>query len=217
MAYKDPKAAIAAQGLPEWPVGTIDELKAANLPPSMFPSCAEPQADGTVKGCSMWYACSMSYKGLPAAEGGGPRNHCLEILKSAENGGGVVRSVRPCYRIVANEDIMRENGAVIEVIADEGEDYERLTYIMKPKPTDLTNREQELVRETVAKFPRPTENKKTAAQVLRAGVVERERKRVRKEGASAAFGIDEGVTPLNKRSSGSRRGVQKASGGDTPA
>lgn len=209
MAYKDPKAALAAQGLPEFPIGTLDELKDANLPPSLFPSCAEPQADGTVKGCQMWYACSMSYKGLPSGDGGGPRNHCLQILKSAENGGGVVRSVRPCYKIVANEDVYRENGAVLQVIADEGEDYERLTYISKPKPSDLTNREQELVKETVARFPRPTENKRTAAQVLRAGVVEKERERVRKEGPAAAFGINEGVTPLNKRGRGSRGGVSE--------
>ncbi len=215
MHYKDPKAALAAQGLPEFPVGTLDELKAANLPPSMFPSCAEPQADGTVKGCEMWYACSMSYKGKHSSEGGGPRNHCEEVLKSAENGGGVVRRVRPCYKIVAKEDEYRENGAIVQIIADEGEDYEKLTYILKPKPTDLTNREQELVRETVAKFPRPTENKKTAAQVLRAGIVQKERERVRKEGTSQALGINEGVTPLDKRGQGSRKGVAEK-GGSNP-
>ena len=205
--FKDPKAALAAQGLPEFPVGTLDELKAANLPPSMFPSCAEPQLDGTVKGCPFWHGCFMSYKGLPSKEGGGPRNHCLEILKSPENGGGVVRSVRPCYRIVEKEDLYRANGAQLRVIADEGEEYERLTYISKPKPTDITYRDQELVKETVAKFPRPTENKKTAAQVLRAEIMQKERNRVRKESAAVAFGVPEGVTPLDKRSKGSRGGV----------
>ena len=211
MAYKDPKAALAAQGLPENPIGTLDELKAANLPPSMFPSCAEPQADGTVKGCQHWYACSMSYKGLPSAEGGGPRNHCLQILKSAEHGGGVVRAVRPCYRIVAAEDIYRANGSMLDIIADEGGEYEHLTYISAPKPSDLTNREQTTVLKKVEPFPRPTDNKKTAAQVLRASIEKKERDRVRKEAAAATFGISEGVTPLDKRSARGGRGVQKES------
>jgi len=215
VAFKDPKAALAAQGLPEFPVGTLDELKEANLPPSMFPSCAEPQADGTVKGCQFWYGCSMSYKGLPAKEGGGPRNHCLQILKSAEHGGGVVRSVRPCYRIVGAEDIYRANGSILDIIAGEGETYEHLTYIAAPKPSDLTNREQDLVTKTVVPFPRPTDNKKTAAQVLRASIEKKERDRVRKEAAATAFGITEGITPIDKRGSRSGEGVGKKGKGDS--
>lgn len=213
--FEDPKAALAAQGLPEFPIGTLDELKAANLPPSMFPSCAEPQMDGTVKGCQFWHGCFMSYKGLSAKDGGGPRNHCLQILKSAENGGGIVRSVRPCYKIVAKEDEYRENGAQLEIIADEGESFERITFIAKPKPSDITNREQDTITDEVKPFVRLAENKKTAAQVMRANIFKKEKDRVRKEGAAQAFGLTEGVTPLDKRGKGSRGGVAEK-GGSNP-
>lgn len=206
MARQDPKKALAAQGLPEYPIGTLDELKDANLPPSMFPSCAEPQADGTVVGCRKWHDCDMSYKGLHSKDGGGPRNHCWERIKSAANGGGVVRNCQPCYFGAGQaQDLARDNGEVLQVIANEGEDYEYLTFVAAPKASDPTYREQQIVKATVPAFKRPRENQKTKAQVLRASITQREQSRVRKEAAAEVLGISGGITPLDKRGTGSRK------------
>jgi hypothetical protein len=211
VAYKDPKAALAAQGLPEFPVGTLDELKAANLPPSMFPSCAEPQADGTVVGCPYWNECTMSYKGKPSEDGGGPRNHCWERIKSAEAGGGVVRNTQPCFYGVSQMENSIGNGESLSVIADEGEEFEYLTYVLSPTPSDLTNREQKMVKATVVPFKRLANNEKTAAQVLRASIMQKEKERVGRENKATLLGVEAGVTPLDKRGPGSLRGGKKES------
>jgi len=198
--------ALAAQGLPEWPVGTLDELKAANLPPKMFPSCSEPAADGTSIGCPFWYECTMSYKGLPADEGGGPRNHCWERIKGAEAGGGVVRNSQPCYWGISQQENALANGEVFRPIKDEGEEYEWLTFIAVPKPSDPTNRQQERVKFTVPPFQRLKDNKSTQAQVLRAEIMKQEQERIRNEQAARRLGLEGGVSHINKRSAGSVEG-----------
>ena len=92
MPRQDPSQAFAAQGIPNHPVGTLDELKSHNLPTRMFQSCSEPSNDATNAGCRLWHECTMSYKGLPVDEGGGPRAHCWERIKSPAQGGGNVRN-----------------------------------------------------------------------------------------------------------------------------
>jgi hypothetical protein len=202
VAFKDPKAAYAAQGLPQFPVGSLDELKEANLPPSMFPSCAEPQADGTVIGCQHWHECTMSYKGLPVEQGGGPRMHCWERIKGAEAGGGIVRNSQPCYYGVSQMETALSNGEALRIIANEGEDYEALTSIADPVPSDPLNRSVKLVKFTVPAFTRLVNNAKTAAQLLRADIMKKEQSRVRKETAANLLGVEAGVTPLDKRGAG---------------
>jgi hypothetical protein len=152
----------------------------------------------------------MSYKGLPSADGGGPRNHCWERIKSPAQGGGIVRNVFPCYRGVQQQEAAAENKEVLRVIADEGEEYESLTTV-----PDLTKGidqngakvwEKKLVKQVVQPFKRLGQEEKLAQHELRAQIMQREREKVRREREQKALGVEGAGTPLDKRGRGSREG-----------
>ena len=205
----DPVQGYIAQGVPSTPVGTLDELKEHKLPTKAFSSCSEPSNDGSSKGCKHWYECTMSYKGLPVAEGGGPRAHCWEHIKGVAQGGGIVRVAAPCFVGVAQQDEVMQNEGVLRVIADEGEDYEILTTV--PNPAGGVDQwgakkwETKLVKAKVPAFPRLGEEKKLAQHELRASIISREQEKVRNERAAKSLGIQGNVEPLDKRG---KRGME---------
>lgn len=219
MPSYDPVAkAYMAEGVSEFPVDTLDALEAHKLPKGVFRTCSQPSPDGgaTNKGCPLWYKCNMSYKGLPLAEGGGPRNHCWELMKAAENGGGIVRNVQPCWMSVSRQESIAVNASfgvkdILQTIADEGEFYEMLTIV--PVPEGGRNAdgalvyEEKLLKLKVPPFERLGQTKKLAKHELRASIIEREKKKVESERVSKALGIAGNDTPLDKRG---RRGVEGA-------
>lgn len=194
------------QNRPQFPVGTLDELKEKNLPAQIMPSCHERSFDGSVKGCPLYGICDMSYKGLTAAEGGGPRNHCWEHMKSDANGGGVARWVAPCYEGVAKYKLVAENEEVLRIIANEGESYELLTTV--PDPAAGRNDRgflrwvKKLLKVKVEPFVRLGQEPKLAAAELRASIIERDRKRMAREREARLAGVEAGGVPLDKRDSG---------------
>ena len=217
MAKKDPLAAYKAQGMPTKPVGTLDELAAKNLPTRIFPSCAEPSADETVRGCDHWYECTMSYKGLPVKDGGGPRNHCWERIKNPGNGGGIVRNTQPCFWGVEQQELVVLNKEILRVIADEGEEYEMLTEIPDTTGTRTAGAaggwdkwDRLLVKTTVKPFVRLGQEQKLATHELRASIIERDQKKVNDERAAKLLGIAGNETPLDKRGRGGVEGTKKA-------
>jgi len=211
VARKDPLGAWKAQGIPPEPVGTVDELNAHKMPLRIFPSCAEPTADETVKGCDHWYECTMSYKGLPAAEGGGPRNHCWERIKQAGNGGGITRNVQPCYWGVAQQENVMLNKEVLEPIAGEGEAWEELTTV--PDKTSTKNGilgyekyDTLMIPRVVPEFVRLGKNQKLAQHELRASIIDREQKKARESHNAKVLGVTGAETPLDKRGRGAGQG-----------
>jgi hypothetical protein len=207
------KQAYIAQGVPQHAVGTLDELQKVGMPARVFHSCNEPTVDGTIRGCPLWHICTMDYKGKSAAEGGGPRNHCWERIKSPAQGGAIVRNVQPCFWGVAQQDVVAENKSSLLPIADEGDEYVTVTSVPKPKPSDPFYREVDEVRFEVKPYKRLGEDKKTRQVLLRAEVTQREQKRVASEGAAKVLGVTGGATPLNQRGKGSNVGRKKEGGG----
>jgi len=214
----DPAQGFIAQGVPSDPVGTPDELDAHRLPKDVFLSCSEPSTEHGRKsnvGCPDWYDCTMSYRGLHSSEGGGPRSHCWERIKSAAQGGGIVRGAQPCYYGVSQQDICQQNGEVLRVIADEGESFEMLTTI--PDITGgkdqhgYTKWDTKLVTRMVEPFKRLGQHQKLAQHELRASILEREQEKVRHERAAKNLGIVGSGTPLDKRGRGSRESKAKES------
>lgn len=203
---QDPKQALIAQGVPQFPLGTLDEMEAANLPIELIPCCHNQSTVRGIKGCPVADLCTMSYKGKSLAEGGGPRNHAWERIYSATNGGAIVRNVHPCYWGVAQQDVVQENGEVLRTIADEGEEFEMLTTVSSPTTTDPFNREQKLLTVKVNAFKRPSENQKVAQTLLRASIAKKEQERVENERAAEHFGIEGAGVPLDKRGKGSGAG-----------
>lgn len=203
MPKYDPALGFAAQGVPDHPVDTLDKVVEHKLPTKIFMSCAEPSPDGTIRGCPFWYECTMSYKGLTEKEGGGPRNHCWERIKSPGQGGGIVRNVQPCFVGVSQQDIVAQNEEILRPIADEGEEWEELTTI--PDTTSMKTAsgyekwDVKLVKRIVQPFQRLGEEKKLAQHELRASIIQREQKKVNDEREAKLLGIKGASTPLDKR------------------
>lgn len=198
MARFDPKLGYLATGVPDNAVGTLDELEEARLPVELFPSCSAGSTARGIRGCQFEDRCTMSYRGMKVEDGGGPRNHGWEHIKGPVEGGAIVRSVQPCYWGVSRQDVVNENGGVLRVIADEGEEIEILTTAPKPKPTDPLNREQMLLKIPVRPFKRLNENQKVAQAMLRADLTKKEEQRVANERAGEILGVGTS-TPLNRR------------------
>lgn len=207
MARFDPKLGYIATGVPENAVGTLDELEESRLPVELFPSCAEGSTARGIRGCPFADRCTMSYRGQKAEDGGGPRNHGWEHIKGPAEGGAIVRSVQPCYWGVAKQEVVNENGGVLRVIADEGEEIEVLTTAPKPTTRDPLNREQMLLKIPVVPFKRLNQNQKVAQAMLRADLTKKEELRVTNERAGEILGVGSS-TPLNRRG--------RKSSGDTP-
>ncbi len=212
MPRYEPETGFASQNIPDHPVGTLDELKAHGLPSRAFRSCSEPAFDGSSKGCQFWNICAMSYKGQPVEEGGGPRHHCWERIKAPENGGGIVRNVQPCYWGVAQEEDAQANKEILQVIADEGEEYEMLTTV--PDTTGPRTAlgydkwDQKLIKKVVPAFERLGEQQKMAQHELRASIIKRETENRTNARKAKQLGIQGASAPLDKR--GKRSGGSPA-------
>ena len=215
MARYDPVQGFIAQGVPSNPVGTLDELKDHKLPTKLFKSCSEPANDGTNIGCPFWYECSMSYRGLPLSEGGGPRTHAWEYIKGAGQGGGIVRYAAACFAGVSKQEETHQNDAVLRVIADEGEEYELLTTVPEP----AGGRDQhghfrwntKLVAKVVPAFIRLGQEQKLAQHELRASILQREQEKLKNERAARNIGIQGSGEPLDKRGRRSSEGKAEKS------
>ncbi len=215
----DPVQGFIAQGVPTDPVGTLDELKEHNLPTKAFKSCSQPANDGSSQGCPHWFECTMSYKGLPVAERGGPRAHGWEYIKGVSQGGGIVRLDAPCFWGVGKQDEAYQNEAVLRVIADEGDEIEVLTTVPDVTgPRDAAGFKDwatKLVKKKVAPFPRLGQEQKLAQHELRASIMQREQERLKNERAAKTFGLEGSGKPLDKRERRGGKGREAEGGGDS--
>jgi len=204
----DPTKGYLADGIPDHPVGSLDELQARKFPIRQFQSCSEPDVNGTSAGCPYWFDCNMSYKGLPGAQGGGPRNHCWERMKSPEAGGGIVRNVQPCYWGVAQQDIAHENKEVLRIIANEGEQYDALMEVPDPSggadQNGFKKWERKMVSLTVPAFKRLGQEEKLAKHELRAEIMKREQEKRREQQQASLLGTTLDEVPADKQFRGGK-------------
>jgi hypothetical protein len=213
VAAIDVSKLLQKSDVPEYPVGSLDELEAKKLPARVFPSCAEPAFDGSITGCPLYGICDMSYKGLPSTEGGGPRNHCWERIKSAANGGGIVRVVAPCHWGIAQQETALGNDEVLRPIADEGEEWEELTTVPVPEGgrdnLGYFKWETVLRKRVVTPFERVGKARTLAKMELRANVMAEESKRVADAKKAKLLGATGAGEPLDKRGKGSSGSPKK--------
>lgn len=211
----DPVKGFIAQGVPRTPIGTLDELKAHDLPTKVFHSCSAPTNDGSSLGCPFWGDCDMSYKGLSVEEGGGPRNHCWEHMKGPGQGGNIVRYVAACFVGIPKVDEAHDNEGILRPIADEGEEYEKLTTVPDiTSPRDqhgYTKYDTKMVKDVVKPFQRIGQEQKLAQSELRASIMKREKERIKNERIAKTFGAEGSVEPLDKRERRGGGGTKKES------
>lgn len=201
------------------PVGTLAEAMAENLDPAAYATCSRPNKVTGNIGCPWFDKCRVSAKGES-----GPRNYGVEIMKGRVQGGGFVRFKTDCMWIADHAEGYEKNGGVVKVIANEGEEFERISGIMVRNDTGdptfdkdpMGHREVRRVKEKVPPYPRPGQNQALLVDMLRAEAIEAEKERRHDENVAVRYGLENAVTPLDKRSSGPDEG-RKASGGGKPA
>lgn len=195
--------ALLAQNMPQNAVGTLDEVMEKKLPTRIFPSCHEGSPDGSIRPCPLFEICDMSYKGLTLAEGGGPRNHAWERMKSPKNGGGIVTNVHPCYWGVAQQKDAADNDEILRPVADEGEEYEMLTTVPDPAGgkdnSGCFKWDKKVLKLRVEAFKRLGQEERMIEHEQRARIIERERKRIAAEREAKLVGLKANAPALDKR------------------
>lgn len=203
--------------VPQFPIGTIDELEAMGLDVASYPSCSRPNRMAGVKGCDHFSICPFSYKGKSFAEGGGPHRHAWEYAKGPKLDNKIVRVEGECYSLAGRIQDIEENKGAVNIIANENETYEKLEGVacksvkdvngkVKKVVADATElnmpgvkRDDLLVTHTVKPFPRPDENQSIAQDMFAAKIYQREMERKRDESFGKALAIPGAATPVDKR------------------
>lgn len=177
-----------------FPVGTPDELRRHGLDPAEFGSCAPRDVANGVIGCHAYAVC-------PLRKELGVRRFGIRVIKSAAKGGGIKKFDGECYTAVllANQAKADQSGDLVEIIANEGEEYEAIqSEPVKNALGQVVAYESKTVTVKVKPFPRIGENKELlqhavagAERVKHAKKKDEERKQV----AMAENALTTGDTP----------------------
>lgn len=153
------------------PIGTLDELEAAGIDPTVYRSCAISVGPREVRGCPYFRVCEFPYKGHRGPVGG-PHNHGVLHITSFGQSDTVGMA---CFHFMALVNDHRQCGEVYEVVADEGDTIltKGTKEIMTPVPGarpkyQVLEEPYELV---IPAFPRPHENPILASERYNAGVM----------------------------------------------
>lgn len=201
------------------PIGSIDEALKEGLDPAAYATCAKPNKMTGVLGCPHYDKCRVSAKGT-----NGPRNYGVQIIMGPAMGGFMVRNQVDCMWLANQVDNIEDNKGSIQVIANEGETFKKVTSILVDNATNEpsvsqynqnAHREERVVEMTVTPFPRPHQNKELLHDMLRAESANIEKERRSSENLTRNLGLGETVTPLDKRDGSASLGG-KAAGRSKP-
>lgn len=192
------------------PVGTVAELTAQGLDPSEYATCAKPNKMLGIVGCPFHDKCRVAAKGES-----GPRNYGVQVIKGPAFGGKLVRNTVDCMWLAQQIDDIEDNKGSVQVLAQEGETYEKVTSVLVDNNTNeiSTNphnpnarREERRVAIRVPAWPRPGENKELLHDMLRAETAQIEKERRSDENLTRNLGLGNAVAPLDKRDEKRPRG-----------
>ena len=196
------------------PIGSVEEAIKENLDPAVYATCAKPNKMIGVLGCPHYDQCRVSAKGV-----NGPRNYGVQIIMGPAMGGFMVRNQVDCRWLAAQVDKIEDNRGSVQVIANEGETFKKVTSILIDNATGEpsvgqfnpnAHREERVVEMTVSPFPRPNQNKELLHDMLRAESANVEKERRANDNLTRNLGLGESITPLDKRDVGAGVGNQKA-------
>lgn len=200
------------------PVGTLAELQKEGLDPSQYASCARPNKALGIAGCAWFENCRVSAKGES-----GPRNYGVKIIKGRGQGGGISTASVDCMWIADHTERIEANKGTIMVVADEGQEFDRITGVLVNNQTgkETFSRDRDAhvedrrVKVKVRPFPRPGENPALLQDVLRAETIQMEKERIANEARLRSLGLDAAVPAIDKRDAGRDEG-RSAKGGSKP-
>lgn len=151
---------IIPDNVPTLPVGTLAEIQAENMDPSVVPTCGRRVVNGNevaVRGCPYREQCKLAIR-----DTAGPQFFGIEYIKGKVMGGKTVRGVRDCFYIALNKEIIEENEGSLRIVAREGEKFK----VVEVSPA--TQYKDRIVEIEVPKFVRPGENPDLAMEQLKA-------------------------------------------------
>lgn len=191
------------------PVGTVEELVAENLDPTVYASCARPNPVTGVVGCPFYNNCIVSAKGVS-----GPRNYGVQILKGPSQGGGMTTVGASCMWLAQHAPVYERNEGSVRVIAEEGETFDRVTRVAVNNETGEiagkydrnVRREDRRIKVLVQPWPRPNQNTELLTDMLRAEMAHAEKERRTDENLARNLGLGDTIAPLDKRNAGRRVG-----------
>lgn len=144
----------------QWPVGTLRELREANLDLKANAACSPGGKGSPVRGCPVWEDCRFHLKRQGGFKGRGPHN--VGYFEKIDN--AVKEDWCPCYLWTRNlQPLADQNipGHVYAIVAQEGEDITFVrTYAVDGLDSNRTKNyatAREKVVMPVPKFPRPAE------------------------------------------------------------
>lgn len=151
---------IIPDNIPALPVGTLAEVQAEGLDPSVVPTCGREVKNGSqviTRGCPYRQQCKLAIR-----DEAGPQFFGIEYMKGKDMGGRTVRGVRDCFYIAINKDTIEENKGSLKILAREGETFKMV------EAGPHTGYKDTIVEHVVPKFPRPGENPDLAMEQLKA-------------------------------------------------
>lgn len=211
MTFNDTGIPVSPINRKQVPVGTLAEAEAEGLDVTQYATCSRPNPVTGVAGCPWFGKCRVSAKGQS-----GPKNYGVRIVKGSAQGGGIVHTTVDCMWLADHVEDTENNGGAVTVVAEEGQTYKKVTRIAVSNRTGEiatnqwdkdTHREDRRVPVEVKPWPRPGENKELLHDVLRAEVVQAERERRADESLARAVGLEDSITPLDKRAGAGGRGA----------
>lgn len=192
------------------PVGSIAEAEREGLDPTVYATCSRPSKQTSVIGCQYFDQCRVSAKGV-----NGPRCYGVEIIQGPALGGYMVRNAVDCMWIANQIDNIEDNKGSLRVIADEGEEFQKIASVLvdnatnevSPNPFNTNaRREERVVPFKVPSWPRPGENKLLLHDMLRAETMKQEKERRSSENLTRNLGLGDTIAPLDKRDANGARG-----------
>jgi hypothetical protein len=197
------------------PVGSVAEAEAENLDPAVYATCSRPNPTSGNVGCAWYHKCKVSAKGQS-----GPRNYGVEIIKGKHQGGGFLKAAANCMWIADRYENYVRNGGALKVIAEEGQEFERVSGVLVNKLTgeptvqgDMNAKRRVMrVKEKVQPYPRPGDNMALLTDILRAESIEAEKEQRDNDARAEAYGLGHTIPPIDQRSAG-KDGGRKAAGG----
>ena len=127
----------------------------------------------------------------------------------------MVRNAVDCMWIANQIDNIEDNKGSLRVIADEGEEFQKIASVLVDNTTNEVSanpfntnarREERVVPFKVPSWPRPGENKLLLHDMLRAETMKQEKERRSNENLTRNLGLGDTIAPIDKRDANGARG-----------
>lgn len=158
-------------GIHHLPVGTLKEIRDANLDPDLV-ACCHSRVEGEVRGCPVWKTCQFNRRDRGGFKGQGPHNVGYYLKTSRSDGGRQKEDFIPCYGFVLALQARMLAGRAAK---DRGEDHEKIRIVAQEGESIVVRKYMSVARDggnvsgdirmksitnviEVPRFLRPSEN-----------------------------------------------------------